>query len=137
MTPVQIELVEKSLASLDPQGLARDFYDRVFATEPSLTAMFGSAPEVQRARFAGELAQIVCTIRSLDTFTARARALGARHRTYGVRARHYRLMGTVLLDVLAVVLGDDWTPEVSEAWTFAYNLTAEMMMTGALDPAPY
>ena len=40
---------------------------------------------------------------------ARARALGARHRGYGVRAGHYRLAREVMVDSLTAVLGDDFT----------------------------
>ena len=55
--------------------------------------MFTSDPAVQRTRFAAELAAVVGSIRELDTFCSSAQALGARHRDYGVRAAHYRLMG--------------------------------------------
>ena len=58
-------------------------------------------------------------------------ALGARHRAYGVRAAHYRLMGGALLAALADRSGDGWTPELAEAWSLAYNLIAETMMAGA------
>ena len=55
--------------------------------------MFTTDPRVQRARFATELATLVGSIQDLDTFCSSAEALGARHRGYGARAAHYRLMG--------------------------------------------
>ena len=93
--------------------------------------MFTTDPGVQRARFAAELDGD----RPFDpvastTFAPTAAALGARHRGYGVRAAHYRLMGEALLAALAAALGDGWTDEVAEAWALAYNLTAETMMMG-------
>ena len=97
--------------------------------------MFTSDPVVQRARFAAELAEIVRSIRSLDDLASTARPLGARHRGYGVRAAHYRLMGDALLASLAAAIGDRWSTEIEEAWTMAYNLTAEIMMMGARDEA--
>jgi hemoglobin-like flavoprotein len=133
MTPEQIELVESTLRSLDLAALSADFYQRAFALEPALTEMFTTDPAVQQARFATELEEIVCSIRSLDTFAAEARALGARHRGYGVRATHYRLMGQALQDSLRAALGDRWTPEAEEAWAMAYNLMAETMLAGALE----
>ena len=42
-------------------------------------------------------------------------------------------MGGALLGALAAEMGDRWTTEAEEAWTLAYNLIAEMMMTGALE----
>ncbi len=133
MTPGQIALVEQTLTWVDLDALAEDFYRRALSTTPELTAMFTSDPVVQRARFAAELAEIVRSIRSLDNLASTARPLGARHRGYGVRAAHYRLMGDALLASLAAASGDRWSTEIEEAWTMAYNLTAEIMMMGARD----
>jgi hemoglobin-like flavoprotein len=91
---------------------------------------------VQRARFARELSEVVRTIRSLDVFEPAVRALGVRHRSYGVRVGHYRIMGAALLEALAAALGPVWTTEAAEAWALAYNLTAETMLSGALDHRP-
>ena len=132
MTPEQIGLVESTLAALDLDALAADFYERAFREDPSLAAMFTTDPAVQRDRFAAELTEIVRSIHSLDTFATRTGALGARHHGYGVRAAHYRLMGGALLAALAAALGSAWTPDAEAAWTLAYNLTAESMMAGAL-----
>jgi hemoglobin-like flavoprotein len=133
VTPAQIAAVEESLSSLDLDALAVDFYERAFATDPELSKMFTTDPAVQRARFVAELEEIVRSIRSLDSFAARACALGERHRGYGVHAAHYRLMGDALLGALAAGMGEGWTAEVDEAWRLAYNLTAETMMMGALE----
>jgi nitric oxide dioxygenase len=133
MTPRQITLVEQTLAAVDLDDLTADFYRRAFATEPALAVMFTSDPKVQRTRFAAELAEIVCSIRSLDTFAASTRSLGISHRDYGVSTAHYRLMGNALVAALADALGSRWTEEVEEAWSLAYNLTAETMMLGAME----
>ena len=135
MTPGQIAAVEESLVSVDLDQLTADFYRRAFAEDPALSEMFTSDPAVQRARFAAELDEIVHSMRSMDEFEPEVRALGARHRTYGVRAAHYRLMGRALLGALAAALGPQWTPDVSEAWSLAYNLTAETMQLGAMERA--
>ena len=136
MTPGQITLVEQTLATVDLDTLAADFYRKAFTGDPALAAMFTDDPIIQRTRFAAELAAMVGSIRSLDTFCSTAKSLGARHRDYGVRAVHYRLMGDALLAALAAAVGDGWTTEVEEAWTLAYNLTAETMMTGAMQAPP-
>ena len=98
--------------------------------------MFTTDPAVQRARFAEELSEIVRTIRALDQFEPAVRALGARHRAYGVRVGHYRIMGVALLEALGAALGAAWTAEAAEAWALAYNLTAETMLSGAMDHPP-
>jgi hemoglobin-like flavoprotein len=132
MSPEQIVLVEETLAAVDMRDLTHDFYRRLFDLEPALAAMFTTDPPVQEARFAAELSEIVASIRSLDSFAARVQALGARHRTYGVRAAHYRIMGRALLAALAAARGPAWTPEAAEAWAVAYDLVAETMQQGAL-----
>jgi hemoglobin-like flavoprotein len=133
VTPAQIALVEQSLASLDLDTLAVDFYERAFAADHELSRMFTTDPAVQRVRFVAELDEIVGSIQSLEAFAARACSLGERHRGYGVHAAHYRLMGDALLGGLAAGMGEGWTADLDEAWRLAYNLTAEPMMMGALD----
>jgi len=135
MTPTQITLVERTLASLDIDALTVDFYRRALERDPSLTAMFTTDPAVQRERFAAELGEIIRSIRSIDALEDSVRALGVRHHGYGVCAAHYTLMGAALLASLEAALGAAWSADVSEAWTLAYNLTAETMMLGALDHA--
>ena len=134
MTPRQIEIVEASLDHVDLRELAADFYRRALTSEPELARMFTTDWEVQQVRFATELDAIVRLIRSYDEFVAVGRALGARHRGYGVVAAHYRLMGEALVGALAGALGPDWNDEVEDAWRLAYNLTAETMMSGARTP---
>lgn len=119
------------MAELDLPAVAGDFYRRAFAADPNLAELFRAEPGRQQARFAKELATIVESIRRLDDFVARAEALGVRHKGYGVKPAHYRVMGEALLGALQDALGDDWTPDVAEAWSMAYNLTAETMMLGA------
>jgi hemoglobin-like flavoprotein len=134
MTPRQVEIVEATLASINVRALAADFYERALAADPDLARMFTTDLEVQQARFATELAAILRSIRAHDQFVTAGRALGARHRGYGVVAAHYRIMGDALLAARADAVGPDWTEEVAEAWRLAYNLTAETMMSGARAP---
>ena len=134
MTPAQIQMVETTLDRISVPRLAAVFYGRVLSSDPDLARMFTTDVEVQQVRFATELAAIGRSIRSYDAFVSAGRALGARHRTYGARAAHYRLMGDALVAALADALGPEWNDEVEEAWRLAYNLTAETMMSGARAP---
>lgn len=40
-------------------------------------------------------------------------------------------MGEVLLEVLAEIAGDAWTPDVEQAWTHAYATIKSVMLDGA------
>ena len=133
MTPGQISAVEESLATVDLDQLTADFYRRAFAEDPSLSEMFTSDPAVQRARFAAELDEIVHSMRSMDAFEpAFVHSASATAGTACALA-HYRLMGQALLAALAAALGERWTADVEEAWSLAYNLTAETMLLGAME----
>src|SRR4051812_42189204 len=101
MTPSEVAMVESTVRTVDLDALVVDFYRRAFDADPEVAAMFTSDQEVQRQRFALELETIVGLIRDLDAFCATTADLGARHRTYGVRAAHYRTMGDALLASLA------------------------------------
>jgi hemoglobin-like flavoprotein len=136
MTPAQVAAVEETFALVDLDALADDFYRLAFAADPALLSMFVSDPGEQRDRFATELQEIVASIRTLETFEARVRTLGLRHRGYGVRSGHYRVMGDALIAALRDAIGVAWNPEVEEAWRLAYNLTAETMMLGAMGEEP-
>ena len=133
MTPEQIALVEQSLTDLaaDFDQVAADFYERLFSAAPETMELFSRDPIEQRRLFAAELRTIGFSIREFEAFKHEVRALGVRHRGYGVRAAHYRTAGPHLLAALAAASGDAWTPAVAEAWRLAYNLVAETMMEAA------
>ena len=130
MTPEDIDTVQRSYDSLGGDGpaVAAEFYRRLFAADPSARALFTQDPDVMATKFADELAAIVEAIVSYDTFATRVRDLAARHATYGVQARHYRVAGHALLGALAARLGPAWDPPTEAAWRRAYNLVAEIMM---------
>ena len=131
MTPEQIELVESTFGSLDMEAVAADFYFRAFNADSQLSAMFTTDPATQRTRFAKELGVIVKSMRNFDDFRTETGDLGRRHRGYGVRAGHYRVMGDALLAALEAALGDRWNDDVAEAWRLAYTMTSESMLDGA------
>ena len=134
LTPEQITIVQTTIGALGPDALdelAIDFYDRLFAADAAIAALFTADPARLRRKFVDELAVIVGAIRRLDDFVGAGDALGRRHRDYGVRASHYRVAGEVLLDALAVALGPAWTPETSAAWQLAYHLIVAAMTCSA------
>jgi nitric oxide dioxygenase len=132
MTPEQVALTQQSYAAVADRldELGRRFYEHLFATNPELRPMFTTDLAIQQGKFTDQLTEIISSISRLDTFVDEARALGKRHVDYGVRARHYAPVGTALIAAFADVLGDDFTPDVRDAWQLAYNLVAETMQQG-------
>ncbi|KAM3090990.1 globin domain-containing protein [Phormidesmis sp. 146-12] len=73
-------------------------------------------------------------MRNPDGFTKSVKGLGTRHLQYGVLPEHYPMVGSTLLKVFAICLGDRWTPEVEQAWSEAYAAVAQLMLDGAECP---
>ena len=133
MTPEQITLVQSSFERLGPQlpAMATRFYQELFGRDPALRELFTTDLTQQEARFAEKLTEIVRAMPRLDKLLIHTRALGARHRGYGVRAADYETVGTAILAALAAILGSSFDAPTRQAWTLAYNLVAETMLEGA------
>lgn len=66
----------------------------------------------------------------LDRPAAQARhlrALGERHRSYGVRSEHYPIVVSLLTDAMMAALGGRAHAESRDAWHEAFRLVAEQM----------
>jgi hemoglobin-like flavoprotein len=111
--------------------MATRFYQELFGRDPALRDLFSTDLTQQEARFAEKLTEIVRAMPRLDQLLVHTRALGARHRGYGVRAADYETVGTAILAALAAVLGSSFDAPTRHAWTLAYNLVAETMLEGA------
>lgn len=64
------------------------------------------------------------------------RALGARHRRYGVKADHYAPLGSALIWMFQHALGERFTPEMEEAWLEAYAYISLEAERGAREASP-
>ena len=53
--------------------------------------------------------------------------LAERHIKYGVEPKDYTPVGNALLFALKTGLGDDWNPELREAWVTVYRVIATVM----------
>lgn len=60
-------------------------------------------------------------------------ALGARHYGYGAKEEHYPVVGEAMFDALQKLLGEDFTPEVHEAWSALYRIINDAMVEGGRD----
>lgn len=136
MTPNQITLVQDSFAKVKPiAGAAADlFYRRLFSLEPGLRPMFANGDmKKQGQMLMSMIGAAVAGLSNLEQLSPVVRGLGARHVGYGVQPRHYLLVGAALLWTLEQGLGDDFTPEVRDAWSAAYELLSQVMQLGALE----
>jgi nitric oxide dioxygenase len=111
------------------------FYDRLFDLDPSIRPMFAHTDmPAQRRNLMQALTVVVKSIDKLETIVPAVEALGRRHAGYGVQPSHFATVGAVLLDTLAIGLGEGFTPEVHVALATAYGIRADVMI-GAMGEA--
>jgi hemoglobin-like flavoprotein len=132
MNQNQIQLVQESFEQVKPiANVAADlFYGRLFEIDPSLRPLFKSDLSEQKHSLMTTLAFAVAGLKRPETILPAVRQLGARHAGYGVQEQHYQTVGAALLWTLGQGLGDQFTPEVEEAWTAVYTLLAQTMQAG-------
>ena len=133
MDSAKIALVQDSFKKVVPiAGVAADiFYDRVFELAPSVRPMFPDDLRDQKKKLMQMLGTAVTNLHQVDRIAAAIQDMGRRHVGYGVEPAHYDIIGQALLDTLARGLGDDFTPEVRQAWAETYDLIATTMKDAA------
>src|SRR6266699_6202365 len=134
---LQIELLESSFQAIAPQGetFVTAFYERLFTSFPQTRAFFKSTDmKEQRKKLLGALALVIQNLRKPEVLTSALQGLGQRHVAYGVRPEHYPIVGAVLLETFADVLGERWTPAYHDAWADAYEAICAIMLEGASMP---
>lgn len=135
MTPRQIALVRENFAAVKPIAgtAAALFYDRLFALDPALRALFKSDMREQGAKLMQMIGVAVAGLHAPEALVPTLRGLGRRHRGYGVEDRHYATVGEALIWTLRQGLGPAFTDEAREAWIAAYTLLAGVMQAGAAE----
>lgn len=130
MTPRQVELVQDSFRQVMPIApqAADLFYARLFELAPEVRPLFKGDMKEQGRKLMAMLATVVNGLTRLDLLMPAAQGLAQRHIAYGAEAAHYPVVGAALLDTLAKGLGDDFTPEVREAWATAYGTLSGVMV---------
>jgi len=130
---LDLDALETSFDLIAPRGddLMDEFYARLFEAAPAVRPLFPTDLKRQKTMLLGALVLLRKSLRNLDGIVPTLRSLGARHVAYGARPEHYPVVGAVLLESMAVVAGDAWTPEYERAWGAAYGVVAATMIEGA------
>lgn len=107
------------------------FYEILFARSPALEPMFRRDRTAQAKMLAGAIAAVLDHLEDAPWLEQTLGQLGAKHLEYGVTNQMYDQVGDALLATLAEVAGDDWTTQVEEHWTLAFEAIASLMQAGA------
>ena len=135
---LQIEFLETSFQAIAPRGEAfvTAFYERLFTRFPQTRAFFASTNmQEQRKKLLGALALVIQNLRKPEVLASALQGLGQRHVAYGVQTEYYPIVGTILLETFADLLGERWTPAYHKAWAQAYEAICAIMLDGASMPA--
>ncbi len=130
-----IELVQGTFSKVAPiaDKAAEIFYSKLFEKDPSLKPMFKGDMKDQGKKLMAMIGTAVNGLNNLEALVPAVQNLGKGHLAYGVQAQHYDTVGSALLETLDVGLGEDFTPEVKEAWTEVYTILATTMKDAAND----
>ncbi len=132
---LQVDLLEQSFGDVAAQGdaFAAAFYQRLFALSPAMQPLFAGADmDEQEAKLLAALALVMAHLRQPETLAPVLKHLGERHLAVDVTPGCFEFGGEALLETLRLFLGDQWTPELQNAWTEAYDA----IVTLVLDDAP-
>jgi len=132
MTSEDVSLVQHSFATAIPHAdaVAQSFYTALFAGDPSLRAMFKGDMTEQRRKLMLTLGTVIQNLHQLDQVIYAITSLGVRHVQYGVKTRHYQLVGEALLDALIQHV-PSFDVDCKAAWGRAYAVLSKTMIDAA------
>ncbi|MCD1261755.1 NO-inducible flavohemoprotein [Paenibacillus athensensis] len=124
-----IRLIQSTVPVLEQRGQAitRRFYELLFAEHPELLNVFNHAHQKmgrQQAALANAVYAAALHIDKLETILPAVRQIAHKHRSLGVKAEHYPIVGQTLLAAIKDVLGEAASEEVLAAWAEAYGVIA-------------
>jgi hemoglobin-like flavoprotein/Ran GTPase-activating protein (RanGAP) involved in mRNA processing and transport len=112
-------VLEASFARLASLGgdFGERFYAALFARYPGIAPLFAqTSMKRQYQHLLSTLALVIEHLRHPDAAQAHLESLAERHLGYGVSPSHYHAVVSILLETMRQTLGEEWTPEVENAW---------------------
>ncbi len=132
MTGEQIRLVKdswKAFQKIDAESIGDFFYSKLFIDNPKLKKMFPSSMEQQHRKLIMMLNFIILRLGNPQVITEDIKAMALRHKGYGVKDEHYKLVGEALLWTIECGLGNGWNEKTKDAWTACYTMLADLMIS--------
>ncbi|MCM3744954.1 NO-inducible flavohemoprotein [Sporosarcina luteola] len=125
-----IDIIKSTVPVLEQHGktITTVFYKNMFAAHPELLNIFNHANQ-SKGRQQTALANVVyaaaANIDNLGAIIPAVVQIAHKHRSLGIEAEHYPIVGYHLLGAIKEVLGDAATPEIIGAWGEAYGVIAD------------
>jgi hemoglobin-like flavoprotein len=131
---LNIELLESSFSQIKDQEIefTTHFYRILFADSPAVKPLFADTHMEKQARqLFKSLVFVVDNLRCPGVLSDSLKGLGTRHVRYGVLPEHYPMVGSALLKALSICLRNAWTTTTEQAWSDAYTVVTQLMLSGA------
>ncbi|WP_409346333.1 NO-inducible flavohemoprotein [Paenibacillus sp. MBLB4367] len=124
-----IQIIKSTVPVLEVHGTAitKRFYEMLFANHPELLNIFNHVNQKQgrqQTALANAVYAAALHIDKLETILPVVKQIGHKHRSLGIQAEHYPIVGRHLLMAIKDVLRDAATEEILQAWAEAYDVIA-------------
>lgn len=128
-----IQTIKSTVPVLETHGTAitKRFYQLMFSAHPELLNIFNHANQSQgrqQQALANAVYAAAVHIEKLETILPVVKQIAHKHRSLGVRAEHYPIVGENLLAAIKDVLGDAATDDILHAWAEAYGVIANVFI---------
>ncbi|WP_419571385.1 NO-inducible flavohemoprotein [Rheinheimera sp.] len=129
----QIQLVKSTVPLLENAGVAVTdyFYKRMFTANPQLKNIFNMAHQASgKQQFAlfSAVAAYAKNIDNLGALGAAVERIAHKHSSFVIEPAHYDIVGHHLIATLKELAPAQFTDDVAEAWTLAYQLLAGILI---------
>ncbi len=133
LSPQTIQIVKETAPILEKRGLeiTTHFYKRMFTHHPELLNLFNHSNQKQGRQpraLANAVYAAAAHIDRLEAILPVVEQIAHKHRSVGVLAEQYPIVGENLLHAIKEVLGDAATEEVIKAWEEAYEVIADVFI---------
>ncbi|MCK9860743.1 NO-inducible flavohemoprotein [Paenibacillus sp. ATY16] len=129
-----IAIIKSTVPVLEVHGTAitKRFYQLLFASHPELMNVFNHANQrqgKQQTALANTVYAAALYIDKLETILPAVKQIAHKHRSLGITADQYPIVGQNLLQAIKEVLGDAATDEILNAWAEAYGVIANVFIS--------
>lgn len=129
-----IDTIKSTVPVLQEYGekITKRFYELMFKNHPELLNIFNHANQKQgkqQKALAGTVYAAAQYIDNLEAIIPVVKQIAHKHRSIGIKAEHYPIVGKHLILAIKDVLGDAATPEITDAWEKAYAVIADVFIS--------
>ncbi len=133
LTNYQKEIIKSTAPVLREHGtkITSRFYNLLFENHPELLNIFNQANQKQgkqQLALANSIIAAAEHIEQLEEIMPVVEQIAHKHRSIGVTADQYPIVGDNLLQAIADVLGENATEDILNAWRDAYGVIANIFI---------